>query len=238
MALAIFGLTGAACGGDDGPVAKPGTVNPGGARSATTQASDMTAALLARNGAGLSSSAMSLSTSANSVVTAAPGQPLTAANTAATTSGTATCDDVGCTYTDFNAGSGFVFNGYVRAADAGSDTKRVTWDLSIKGTGLGSSISGLSTFDYKATGDIILSATSINGQASGSWSGGISEGGQNISYKYSSLIKFQSVTLDGSKCPTGGSVYAKWSIEVSGVQGAQNASQAYDGTHTFTGCGA
>ncbi len=92
-------------------------------------------------------------------------------------------------------------------------------------------------FTYIWAGDLTLSETGINGQASGHWGGkGTSmANGQSIAYEYDigSIMKFNNVVV-ANKAPTGGSTYAKtWSsVKLNGMAFAQGTS-AWEGTKTY-----
>lgn len=238
--LALVGvLTFGGCGGgsdSNGPAAKAGTPNPSGAKAVVTQTVSMQSALMRMDGASLSGNVNSIAIGgAQQIVRPSVGQALTVLQQAQTTtpgtSGSVNCDATGCTYNMYMA-AGFTYNGSIRGADAAGGGKVVTADLNIKGALASSGIA--QTIDWKITGAVTVTPTSIVGElqstGTGSISGIVSPGApNNFSYQYFNLVKYNNLTL-ASGAATGGSIYAKWAITVAGVP---QGSQAYEGTVNF-----
>jgi hypothetical protein len=235
--VAAIGALG--CGGDNasaGPPARAGTVNRTGAKSVLMQTVAMQAALEAHDGASLSGqvNSVAISGAQQMVSPAAVVKALTVlsqAQTATGTSGTVNCDSAGCTYDKFMV-SGFTYNGSITSADAGGGAKKVTANLTMKGSIASGGPS--QTIDWTITGNTTISATSVDGffqsTGSGTLSGLNTPGApSSISYTYFNQVKYQAVALASGNA-TGGSMYGKWGITVANVAGA---SQAWDGTVTF-----
>jgi hypothetical protein len=235
VALLGIGLLGCGGGSSDGPAAKPGKTNPAGASAVITQASGIQTALMSKNGAQLSGNVNAIAISgAQQIVSPAVGQALTVLEQAQTsntgTSGTVNCDDSGCTYNMFMA-AGFTYNGSIKSADAAGG-KHVTTDLTIKGNVASTGVA--ETIDWKISGALDVSATSINGDLQSTGTGNISGlnvpgAPSSIAYSYFNEVRFNTVGLSNGVANSG-SLYARWSITVPQVP---QGSQAYDGTVTF-----
>lgn len=248
--MALAGLLGlGACGSDggggggvsEGPKAQAGTANPTAMKGGVMQASGMNTAVASGNGDAVAGSALSLSNSAMGAVMpgAARSGPeldmvgvINAEPTSGTT-GTKDCTMAGCTFKDYGTQGVFTISGSVTSSDAGDGMKKVVWDLTGKGTQ--SQSSGFTNLDYTYNwnGDLMVSATAVNGAAGGVGSGKGTAQGQTFTFNSGSIMKFQNVvTMNG--CGTGGSVYAKtWQIVKAGGQGQ---TMAWEATHNLTGC--
>lgn len=247
--VAVLGL-GVGCGGDggggidEGPSAMEGTANATVMASTAVQADTMRSAVEGGNGDGVASAAIGLSSAAMGAVTPRTGaraelevaaQAQTIVNAETGTTGNKNCTPTGCTFDKYGS-NGFTISGSVTATDAGMGVKNVVWNLT--GSGDGSTVGGTGgftglKFTYTWKGDLTVSATSLAGAAGAVWKGTASANGQNVSFDYGSLIKFNSVVL-ASGCATGGSVFAKWWINAQ--SGGQSQAQAYQATQTFNGC--
>ncbi len=251
LAFCMTGLVGVGCGGSDsgggggssGPPAMPGTVNEAGMKKGVTTADDLRASLASpdSNGDAISSGAVQLSQAGMTAIgpkamalTLMEDAAAAVQSAATTATGTKTCNATGCTY-DKYGGNGFILSGSVQATDAGAAGKKAVWNLTGTLTDT-KSMNGVE-FTYIWAGDLTLSETGINGQASGHWGGkGTSmANGQSIAYEYDigSIMKFNNVVV-ANKAPTGGSTYAKtWSsVKLNGMAFAQGTS-AWEGTKTY-----
>jgi hypothetical protein len=235
--LGVLALTGgvglSGCGGNEassGPPAMQGTVNPSGARSVMNTTLSMRTDLMNASGANVAGQVQSVAISgATQMITPKTGAALTVFPQAGTTgtSGTVTCDAAGCTYDQFVLG-GLTYNGGVKSADAGSGARKVTANLTMKGTVGGGGAS--ETIDWTITGDCSISATAINGFFESTGSGTVSApGAPKLSYTHFNQVKFNSVSV-ASGVASGGSMYGKWAISVNGTTAG---SQAWEGTVTF-----
>jgi hypothetical protein len=244
---ALAGILGVGCGGgggggiDEGPSAKEGTANPAAMKAGVMQTQGLRTAVEGGNGDTMAGSALSLSSSAMGAVTPkgtasaeVEDQMIKLVNADTGTTGTKTCNEMGCTFTNYGTGQ-FTINGSLTATDAGGGVKKVVWDLDGSGTASGAQTGGLPGIDYTYNwnGDLTVSATAVDGAAGGVWGGKGSVQGQSFNYDYGSVMKFQNVSLQDG-CATGGSVFAKWWIVVNA--GGQKQSQAHQATQTFTAC--
>lgn len=226
------------CGGEEsnsGPPAMAGRTNPAGARAVVMQTAGIQTSLMAMNGAALSGNVNSIAVSgAQQIVQPNPGAALVVLSQAQTTPGDTNaikCDAAGCTYNNYMAG-GFTYNGSIKSAAAG-EAKQVTADLTIKGTVAQGGPT--QTIDWKITGGLTVTATSINGSLQSSGTGtimGLNQPGvpNNLSYVYFNQVKYNAVVLSGTSA-TAGSIYAKWAITINGAPAQAN--QAWEGTVTF-----
>jgi hypothetical protein len=247
-AWGLVAVLGIGCGGgdggiDEGPKAQPGTVDPTVVRASITQAVGLRTSVTSSMGDALAAGTMSISMSAMQAVME-KGQALivdptpqalsiVAADTAQT--GTKTCDMTGCTFDKYVVEGGFKVSGSVKASDDPSGGKHVVWDLSGSGLPTGADAVGIgfSDFSYDWKGDLVVSETSLEGKAGGTWTASGSFQGQSFSGSAGSLIKFNALTL-ASACPTAGNVYVKtWQVARGG---GQSQSEAFDGTQSYSGC--
>ncbi len=222
-------------GGDDQPAAMKGTVNASQARSTVTNAVGLRSAADSMNGANVASSALAFNASTQAIVApAAPGaKALTVADIesimqAQTQGGTQMCTATACTFKDYNTG-GYTLNGNLNVAAAG-DGKKLTWDLTMKGSGAGVPAASGFSFDYNGKGDITISATSLAGTVTTKTTTSGSAQGQSFSGGSESYVRFDAVVLSNGMA-TGGSLYAR--MTTTGQSGGQSASQSYEGTHSF-----
>lgn len=226
--VGLVGLTLTGCGLTEAPAPKAGTVNAQGAKNVVTQTQAMVTALRGNDGNSLSANVNSVAISGAQQIVS-PGAALRAAlEPAQATSGTVTCDAGGCTYDQYMVG-GYTYNGFIHATDQG-DGKQVVADLTIQGSGAATSGQ---TINWHIWGNVTVTSTSINGSLESSGTGtvdGAGAGGSTFSYEYSNLVQYNNVTIDGTGAPTGGSIYARWSVTVDGLP---MASQAWEGTVTF-----
>lgn len=191
------------------------------------QTRSLSTALRENNGAAVSANVNSIAISGAQQIVS-PGAALSQglAPEADGMSGTVNCDAAGCTYNMYMI-SGFTYNGSIRSTDEGGG-KKVVADLTIKGTTTAGG-SGTQTIDWRISGTLTVTPTLINGSLSSNGTGSIS-GAQSFSYVYTNLVQYNNVAIDATGTPTGGSIYARWSIQVNGMsQGAQ----AWEGTVTF-----
>jgi hypothetical protein len=186
------------------------------------------------NGANVASSAMAFNAStANIVGPATPGvKALTVADIetmmqAQTQAGTQMCTATGCTFTNHMVGT-TTLNGSVNSSASG-DAKHITWDLTMKGSGV-AGVPAAFGFDYTGKGDITISATSLAGEVTTKSTATGNAGGQSFTGGSESYVKFQSVVLSNGTA-TAGKLYAR--VTSSGSSGGQSASMAYEGTHDF-----
>lgn len=224
------------CGGggsSGGPAAKQGTVNKQGAQGVLNQTASVKTAVEAGNGESLSNNVIGLGLSGAQQIVS-PGASALTLEQAQTTSGTVTCDDTGCVYNKYTTESvnqTIVMDGSVKSSKAG-DVTTVAMDLTLKVTTNAQGINQVINYDLNGT--IKISPTMIDGSFTCEGTGKLdgvqgAPGGSSISYQYYNQIKYNAVVLSGSSA-TGGSIYAKWAITISG---APQGNQAWEGTVTF-----
>lgn len=208
--LSVVGLGVAlvACGGND---KSPGTVNPGSARTSIDQVGNVNVAMSASNGASAASAVAAMTAAGQGIVTPATGRevigllpaelPRPAVQLA--TTGTANCTPTMCTFTNFGddtPGNSWKIDGTIHKT---GDT--ITFDLSydIVSSGL--------TVAWAIDGSVTVTATNIDGHVH---SHGVSSGAQSVTWDVA--VDYLNVGLDGTGCPTSGSVHASTSYEVAG----------------------
>jgi hypothetical protein len=218
-------------GGGSGPAAKPGTVNKQGAASVVTMTGSMKSALSSGDGASLSGAVTSIGISGAQQIVQPAGAmaALTAVTSALSTpgpnGGTVDCGDTGCVYDHFKSGT-TTMNGSIKSATAGDKTT-VTTDLTID---IPATAGQQGDVAWKLTGDLDFTATSIDGHLQSTAKSTLAAGGQNIAYEYFNLVRYDALALGTDAKPTGGDIYAKWAITITGVP---QGSQAYEGTVNF-----
>jgi hypothetical protein len=232
--VALLGCGGG--GGGSGPAAKPGTPNPAGAMTVAAETSSLVDSLNAGDGQGMSDTVVAVSLSGAQQIVSPPagaGAFVTRASAETITGpggGTADCDATGCVYHDYVEDTdpeAFTMNGSVKATASGEVT-HIKVDIDM------TAIQNGTPLKFTIDGDLDVSPTLIDGQltANGSAKAAAQQGVPTITYNYYQQVKYNAVTLsDGT--PTGGSIYAKWGITLSGIPGAEQANQVYDGTVTF-----
>jgi len=227
----VLGMV-AACSSDDS-AANKGTADPAGAAAVVMQTTAMQTSAKNMDGTTLSANVQQVSISgAQQIVKPTMGitvpalppfqvEPGAVAPAAAPDG--VTCDASGCTYTNYMAG-GYTYDGSIKSTADGSGGYQIVADLTLKGSMAGQAI------DWTIKGDVTVTATSIKGQLGSDGTGTVMGGpGGSISYKYSNLVKYNDVVLTEGKA-TGGSIYAKWAVEVTGVP---QGSQSWEGTVEF-----
>lgn len=212
----------AACGGSDAP---KGTVNTANARTSIDQVGTVNSSMMASNGDAAASAVQAMTSAGQAIVTPS-GQagkllgmlPSTFPKTGLhNLNGTAACTPTGCTFTGYGDAS-FTLDGTIAKS---GDT--VTFDLTYD-------ITGSDPLHWTIDGSVTVTASSIDGDVhshgttSGSQSGG-------FSVTWDTQVEYNAVILDGTGCPTGGSVHAAMSYDVSGAQGG--GSFDTQGTATF-----
>jgi hypothetical protein len=247
--VGTLALAGCGGGSDDGPAAKPGMTNAQGAKVVVGQTVMLQTAAKNKDAASLSATTQSLAISgAKSIVSPSIGQPLVvqalsqaltqvsaqAGSAACPQGGSATCTDGGCTY-NMCKQSDLTINGGIKIADA-SGTTTITNDMTISGKlpggGTGGQAGNIDHIDWKITGALMISTTSISGtlQSSGTaMISGVPGAPGNFTYTDFNLIRYNAVVLNGTSA-TAGSIYAKWSV---GYSAAPQATQAFEGTVNF-----
>jgi hypothetical protein len=244
-------MLGAGCGGGDegidtGPSATEGTANPTVMKSSAVQADSLRAAIETRNGAGIAAAAIGLSAAATAAV-----QPKGATTQATTqlgiqneiaaimqaqttmTTGSVSCTDTGCTFDKYgvSGSNSFTISGSLTTTtDAASGAKHVLWSLTGSGS-FSNQETGTATslrFTYNWKGDMVVSASSVDGAAGATWAGSGNVNGQSFTYNFGTYIKFNTVTF-ADHAATGGSIFAKAWITASA--GGRSSQQAYQATY-------
>jgi hypothetical protein len=229
--IAFLGCGGG--GGGSGPAAKPGTVNMAGAVNVTQTTASLVTSLNSGDGATMSSTAVALGMSgAQQIVSPPAGSGAAVIHSAQTIAGsgggTAECDATGCVYNNYKDSTGtnaVTMNGKIKATASGEVTTLdmdVDFDLDQQGM----------PAHFDLTGSLDISAAMIDGEMNCIGTAKFNAGTQNITYNWYNELKYNAVTLSNGTA-TGGSLYAKWGITLSGVAGAEQANQVYDGTVTF-----
>lgn len=234
LTLGTLVLTQAGCGSDEN-VAK-GNVNMQGAKSTVTAAAGMKGATDGKDGAKMANAAMAINNASANLVTPAAGKALTVEDpvqiaAAEMAAGSPACDDKKCVFSNYGVG-GQSMNGKFEYADEG-DGKRVKWDLTVKAANIGGAAPGVSVtggLEYTGSGDILVSATKLEGTSTTKSNFSGMAQGQNVKSSSETLVKYKAVVLTNGQA-TGGSLYAKWKAE--GSSGGQSGGQAYEGTIEF-----
>ncbi|MGE0867825.1 MAG: hypothetical protein AB7P03_04660 [Kofleriaceae bacterium] len=231
MLLASIMFTAAACGG--GKSYDKGMVNSTQARAAIDQVGLVSASMSAMNGSDAADAVMSMTAASQGIVApAAPGRlqgliPDFSTKTGgilSAVSGTAECTATSCTFDNYgDATAGWLINGTI--SNSGGT---YSFDLSYDITSFGS------TLKWNIDGSLTVTATSIDGQINSSGESSFEgEGGAgSATIDWDVSVDYRDVVLDPNGCPTGGSVYATTSYEVSSSQGG-SGSYAVEGTATF-----
>ena len=201
----------AACGGSD---KSPGTVNTQSARTSIDQVGAVNVAMTNSNGGQAAAAVSAMTAAGQSIVTpAAPGAliglapadlPRPLFQSAAT--GTADCTPAGCTFTNFGddaPGNAWTIDGTISKAG-----DRITFDLTYD------IASGGTNVDWAIDGAVTVTATSIDGSVH---SRGATSGGPGGNVTWDVDVTYADLVLDGSGCPTGGSVTASTSYTVNGM---------------------
>jgi hypothetical protein len=204
-----------------------------GAANVTQETASLVTSLNSGDGAGMSNTAVALGISGASQIVSPPSGGAAAVIHSAQTiagsgGGTAECDATGCVYNNYKESSGTsttTMNGHIKAIPAGEVTTLemdVQFDMDQQGM----------PAKFDLTGSLDISPTMIDGELTCNGTAKLTASGQNISYNWYNLLRYNAVTLSNGT-PTGGTLYAKWGITLSGVPGAAQANQVYDGTVTF-----
>ena len=231
--LASIMLAAAACGGKS---YDPGTVNTTQARASIDQIGAVSASMSSMNGAEAAGAVQAMTAASQGIVTPAaqgrvqgliPDFSNKDGGVLSALGGTAECSATACTFTNYgDDAAGWLINGTINNS-GGTYTFDLTYDISSFG----------STLKWTIDGSLTVTDTSIDGEINSSgkstFEGGGGAGSATINWDVS--VDYRDVVLDPSGCPTGGSVYATTSYEVSSSQGS--GSYAVEGTATFgPGC--
>lgn len=216
--LAIAAL--AACGGGD---KDPGTVNPQSARTSIDQVGNVNVAMMNSNGSAAASAVAAMTAAGQGIVSPAAPQGLIGLAPAelpisqihAAQTGTAECTPTGCTFTNFGddtPGNQWTIDGTITKAG-----DKITFDLTYD------IASGGATVNWDIEGAVTVTPTSLDGAVHSTGSSST----QGVSVDWDVDVAYNAVVLDGTGCPTGGSITASTSYQVMG--------QGYDveGTVTF-----
>lgn len=214
------------------------TVNPQNAGLVAMQFGSIRQSIQSSNGAGAAGAAISLTGLAQAILvppqasrTAARETPFSAmrasGDISAVDSGTCTCTPTGCTFTQCGT-SGYMINGTI-----GISGDTYTFDLTLTG-----GVSGV-TWNYKYSGSLTVSATTINGSFASMGDGTIDSNGSHYEYSFDTSLNINSITLDASGCAIGGSMTVEVNYSVSGPNVGGNGNYSGRGTANFgPTCGA
>ena len=219
VALSI-GLVG--CGGGGGGGGSVPTVQPSaqGAATVTALTVDLSASLQGNDGSAVANQVMALGMSGPQQIAMMPAGPAAVIRSAASVpgpnGGSVDCTATGCLYDQYASSTGatFVMDGSILTSLAG-ELAAVTVDLDI------TMDTGGVAQAWVLSGGLDVSPALLDGTLTNNGTGHLTAQGQNVSYKYYEELTYNAVTLTGGQ-PTGGSVFAKWSMTVQGqTYGAQ-----------------
>jgi autotransporter translocation and assembly factor TamB len=201
----------ACSGGDDDDSSTPTTVNSAGVTNAVTGMTNFSSSLESANGADAALYAFQIGAAAQSIVVADNGStaPALIVPPRAAVTGTCDCDADSCMFEDCGDEAGtWTIDGSIEV-----DGDHVTFDLDLAVAFGGQSL------DWQYQGDLTVNETLIDGSASGDGSGSFSAEGENVELDWSWELGCNEITLNDNGCPTGGSLDASVSYDVSGSSG-------------------
>lgn len=224
-----------ACGGGDGGGGGNTTANPASATQTVNQTGELQAAIGSMMGQSAGTALNAIGASAQGIVTPMyEGQTgalvqiqealaqVHATGTVANANfapGDCICDASGnCTFDQCGMGSGYEITGSIMKT---GDAYAIDVDVSLSSAGI--------AYEWAYSGTITMTATSIDGHLEGDGSGTVTAGDMTISYSHDWSVDYNGIVLDGTGCPTGGSVEASVDFSVSGASAAN-----YSGSATIT----
>lgn len=228
LLVAVVSL--AACGGS-GSDAKEVPANKDQAKASVTQVGTVNTQMSMSNAMGVSGGVQSMTAANQAIVQGSAARQgellgmiptLPKMGTQHAEMGTATCTADGCTFTQYGD-VGYLIDGTITKS---GDT--VTYNLTYD-------ISSGQNLHFEIDGSLTLTATSIDGEVhTKGTTSGTESGGYNV--KWDIDVQYNAVTLNAAGCPTGGSVHATSTYDVSA--GGQSATgYNVQGTATFDGTG-
>jgi hypothetical protein len=201
----------ACSGGDDDDSSTPTTVQPANVGLAVDGLTSFSSSLEGLDGQNAALAAFQIGAAAQAIVVADSGSaaPALTMPPAGAGAGTCTCEADGCTFDGCgDAGGTWSVDGTIDV-----DGDNITFDLQ-----LAVAIGGQS-LDWHYQGDLTVNETLIDGSASGDGSGSFSAEGESVELDWSWELDCNEITLNDSGCPTGGSLDASVSYDVSGSSG-------------------
>jgi hypothetical protein len=206
----------AACGGDE-PTHK-GMINATGARTSVESVHDVFAALDTGNGESAADAVMALTAAGQVVVV--PGEARTMPAEAilpaswprskiSSFTGSADCDDSGCTFVNFGDDSeygSYRINGSIRKT---GDVLAfdLTYDITADGI----------EFRWEMDGNVRANATLIDGYVRSHGDAKIVADGETYEIGWDFDIDYDNIILDGGGCPVGGALAATVAYDVAGA---------------------
>jgi hypothetical protein len=199
----------ACSGGDDDDSSTPTTVNSASVTGAVTGLTTFSSSLESAEGADAALAAFQIGAAAQSIVVADNGSsaPALIVPSRAAVTGTCICDADSCTFENCGEDGTWSVDGSIEV-----DGDHITFDLDLAVAFGGSSL------DWQYQGDLTVNETLIDGSVSGDGSGSFSAEGETVELDWSWELDCNEITLDDG-CPTGGSLDASVSYDVSGSSG-------------------
>lgn len=233
VSVSVIGAV--ACGGGGSGSSGNTTANPQAASSTVSSTGMLQSSIGSMNGQSAGNALSAIGSSAQGIVTYAPEGQTGAlvqlqdtlaqlhANTNVAMSsnapGDCICDASGnCTF-DMCGGSGYLMSGTITRS---GDSYTIDIQMTASTTGI--------EYEWDYQGAVTMSATSIDGNLSGTGTGTVMAGDMTISYDFDWDVTYNAIVLDATGCATGGSLDAHVSFSVDGTGGAG----AYSGDATVT----
>lgn len=221
----------AACGSDD-PQPTQGTVNPTSARGSIDGVDQVVAAMASGDATSAAGGVMALTAAGQSVLVPASasatprlgelpshwGRPIAQSFT-----GSATCTATSCTFTDF--GDDSQYGSYRLNGSITRSGNHLAFDLAFDVT------TATVTGHWELDGALDITPTSIDGDVHGHGSVSATTQQGNCSATWDVDVAYDSIGLDGSGCPTSGSLSASVSYTANSAQGGGSFNAA--GTIAF-----